>query len=66
MLGKHSGRHALKARCTDLGLALEKEDLDELYTAFTLLADGKKGITDDEIRKLASDILAASKARKTA
>jgi 2-isopropylmalate synthase len=66
VLGKHSGRHALKARCTDLGLALEKEDLDELYTAFTLLADGKKGITDDEIRKLAADVLAASKTRKTA
>jgi 2-isopropylmalate synthase len=66
VLGKHSGRHALKARCADLGLALEKEDLDEVYTRFTVLADGKKGITDDEIRKLASDVLAAGGARKIA
>ena len=66
VLGKHSGRHALKARCTALGLDLGKEDLDELYTRFTVLADGKKGITDDEIRKLAGDVLAASKPRKIA
>jgi 2-isopropylmalate synthase len=66
VLGKHSGRHALKARCTDLEIALEKDDLDDLYTRFTLLADGKKGITDDEIRKLAADVQAASKSRKTA
>jgi 2-isopropylmalate synthase len=66
VLGKHSGRHALKARCTALGLDLGKEDLDELYTRFTILADGKKGIVDDEIRKLAADVLAASKARKIA
>ncbi len=66
VLGKHSGRHALKARLTALGLDLGKDDLDELYTRFTVLADGKKGIVDDEIRKLAADVLAASQTRKTA
>ncbi len=52
VLGKHSGRHALKARVTDLGLALDKDQLDELYTRFSALADTKKGITDEEIRRL--------------
>jgi hypothetical protein len=30
------------------------------------MADGKKGITDDEIRKLADEVLVAGKARKIA
>ena len=34
VLGKHSGRHALRARCEDLGIALDKAGLDELYTRF--------------------------------
>ncbi len=51
VLGKHSGRHALKARCKELGLTLDKPQLDELYTRFTALADRQKGITDDEIRR---------------
>ncbi|HLK91994.1 MAG TPA: 2-isopropylmalate synthase [Polyangia bacterium] len=57
VLGKHSGRHALNARCKDLGLALEKAQLDEVYTRFTALADRQKGITDEEIRRLAASVI---------
>ena len=57
VLGKHSGRHALKVRVGDLGLSLDKEQLDELYTRFSALSDTKKGITDDEIRALAQDVI---------
>ena len=57
VLGKHSGRHALNARCKDLGLALDKPQLDEVYTRFTALADRQKGITDDEIRRLAASVI---------
>ena len=53
VLGKHSGRHALKARCEELGLSLDREELDVLYAKFSALADRKKGILDDEIRELA-------------
>ncbi|HVR63644.1 MAG TPA: 2-isopropylmalate synthase [Polyangia bacterium] len=53
VLGKHSGRHALKSRCEALGFALSKEELEDVYRRFTVLADTKKGITDDEIRALA-------------
>ncbi len=49
VLGKHSGRHALKQRCEELGLALTREELETLYTEFTALADRKKGIMDEEI-----------------
>jgi len=65
VLGKHSGRHALKVRVSDLGLSLDKEQLDQLYTRFSALADTKKGITDDEIRSLAQDV-AGSWTRKIA
>jgi 2-isopropylmalate synthase len=66
VLGKHSGRHALKARCSELGLEISREELDALYVRFTELADNKKGITDEEIRKLAGEVLAAGPARRSA
>jgi 2-isopropylmalate synthase len=53
VLGKHSGRHALKARCEELGLSLDRDELDILYSKFSALADRKKGILDEEIRELA-------------
>jgi 2-isopropylmalate synthase len=65
VLGKHSGRHALRARCEELGVTLSKEELDEVYDRFVALADNKKGIVDEEIRKLAADV-ASQSARKIA
>ena len=53
VLGKHSGRHALKARCDELGVALDRAQLDEVYRLFSALADRQKGILDEEIRALA-------------
>ncbi|HVW83126.1 MAG TPA: hypothetical protein VHB50_00515, partial [Bryobacteraceae bacterium] len=53
VLGKHSGRHALKKRCEDLGFALNKEELDFVYQEITALADNKKGLMDEEIADLA-------------
>src|SRR4029079_14200743 len=55
VLGKHSGRHALRARGDELGIGLDKAGLYELYTRCVALADNKKGIVDDESRKLASE-----------
>ena len=66
ILGKHSGRHALRARCDELGIVLDKAGLDELYTRFVALADNKKGIVDDEIRKLASEVSGNDISRKIA
>jgi 2-isopropylmalate synthase len=53
VLGKHSGRHALKARCDELGVALDREQLDEVYREFSALADRQKGILDEEIKAMA-------------
>ena len=53
VLGKHSGRHALKSRLEVLGFILTKEELDQVYTEITALADNKKGLMDEEIVELA-------------
>jgi 2-isopropylmalate synthase len=49
VLGKHSGRHALKKRTEDLGYDLGKDELQVLYERFTALADNTKGLLDEEI-----------------
>ncbi len=63
VLGKHSGRHALKQRCQDLGFELSKEDLDHVYQRFTALADRKKGLRNDEILALIQERQAAAAAQ---
>jgi 2-isopropylmalate synthase len=62
VLGKHSGRHALKSRAEDLGFNLTKEELDLVYTRFTHQADNKKGLRNDEIATLIQDVLAKAAA----
>lgn len=49
VLGKHSGRHALRDRCEHLGYPLSKEELEVVYQHFIALADRKKGVLDEEI-----------------
>jgi 2-isopropylmalate synthase len=56
VLGKHSGRHALNQRALDLGFTLTKEELQEVYTRFTTLADNKKGLRNDSIRALIAEV----------
>lgn len=49
VLGKHSGRHALKQRFVELGFELSAEEVDETYKNFTRLADRKKKIYDQDL-----------------
>jgi 2-isopropylmalate synthase len=49
VLGKHSGRHALRSKCEHLGFNLSKDELDAVYHGFIEIADRKKGVTDQEI-----------------
>ncbi len=53
VLGKHSGKHALKDRLTQLGIALNDDQLQELFARFKDLADAKKVVTDADIEALA-------------
>jgi 2-isopropylmalate synthase len=52
VLGKHSGRHALAARCRELGHPLEAADLDAVYASFVALADRKKNVYDQDLLAL--------------
>ena len=61
VLGKHSGRHALKQRTEDLGFKLSREELEEVYQRFTQLADNKKGLRNDEIVALIEMVIGAEK-----
>ncbi|MGD0577998.1 MAG: 2-isopropylmalate synthase [Bryobacteraceae bacterium] len=49
VLGKHSGRHALRSKCEHLGYNLSKEEIDIVYQGFIEIADRKKNVADQEI-----------------
>jgi 2-isopropylmalate synthase len=53
VLGKHSGRHALRQRVLDLGYHLEEEQLNRVFEGFKALADRKKVIYDADVEALA-------------
>ncbi|MEX1257269.1 MAG: 2-isopropylmalate synthase [Gemmatimonadota bacterium] len=49
VLGKHSGRHALRVRFQELGYELDQTDMERAYRLFKLLADQKKDILDEDL-----------------
>jgi len=53
VLGKHSGKHALRDRLSNLGHELDDEQLNELFTRFKTLADKKKEVFDSDLDALA-------------
>jgi 2-isopropylmalate synthase len=53
VLGKHSGRHALRQRVRDLGYHLNEPQLNRVFEGFKVLADRKKEIYDADIEALA-------------
>lgn len=55
VLGKHSGRHALKVRLEELGYQLQEEELNKVFERFKTLADKKKTIADADLEALVSD-----------
>ncbi|HZS86389.1 MAG TPA: 2-isopropylmalate synthase [Chloroflexota bacterium] len=55
VLGKHSGRHAIKARLQSLGYDLTPEDLGRVVLRFKELADKKKEVSDLDLEALVAD-----------
>lgn len=53
VLGKHSGRHALRRRLEELGLLLTHEELNHAFAGFKSLADYKKEVTDEDLVRIA-------------
>jgi len=56
VLGKHSGRHAVKKRCEHLGYELTRFELDRVYRAVIALADKQKQIGDDDVTAIAKSV----------
>ena len=62
VLGKHSGRHAVQKRCSDLGLDVDVSELGEIYRALMAIADDRKILTDDDVTAVVSSVRATLRA----
>jgi 2-isopropylmalate synthase len=56
VLGKHSGRHALRKRLEGLGHKLGEKALDDAFARFKDLADKQKQINDDDLKALVANL----------
>ncbi|MGZ3454525.1 MAG: 2-isopropylmalate synthase [Polyangiales bacterium] len=57
VLGKHSGRAALRARLAELGHDLDDASLDRAFAAFKALAEKKKSVADADLEALIATTL---------
>ena len=55
VLGKHSGRHALRSRLKDLGYNLSDEELKLVFVKFKELADKKKDVMDEDLEVIVTE-----------
>jgi 2-isopropylmalate synthase len=55
VLGKHSGRAALRHRLEQLGFTLTRDELQHIYYRFVALADRKKNIYDQDLVGIVPD-----------
>ena len=49
VLGKHSGRHAVQRRCEQLGMPLERHEVETVYWAIMSIADREKVVNDRDL-----------------
>ena len=55
VMGKHSGRAALRSRLAIMGQSLDEAELDKAFARFKELADRKKVITDADLEAVIAD-----------
>jgi 2-isopropylmalate synthase len=55
VLGKHSGRHALRSRLKDMGYDLSDEELSLVFRKFKELADKKKHVMDEDVEAIVTE-----------
>ncbi len=55
VLGKHSGRHALRNHIEKLGYQLSDDDFQQVFIRFKELCDRKKSVDDRDIEAVISD-----------
>ena len=54
VLGKTSGRHAVRSRLEELGFELDDDDFALVFAAFKELADKKKDVSDGDLEAIVS------------
>ncbi len=57
VLGKHSGRHALRAKLEELGYSLSEKELDKVFNRFKALADKKKEVYPEDLVAIVAEEL---------
>jgi 2-isopropylmalate synthase len=55
VLGKHSGRHALKDRIETMGYGLSEEELQRVFVRFKELADVRRDIFEEDLEAIIMD-----------
>jgi 2-isopropylmalate synthase len=55
ILGKHSGRHALRSRLSEMGYDLSDEELSLVFAKFKELADKKKHVVDEDLEVIVTE-----------
>ncbi|MDI6731933.1 MAG: 2-isopropylmalate synthase [Candidatus Margulisbacteria bacterium] len=55
VLGKHSGRHALQKKFSDMGYQLDKDALEKAYQRFLQIADKKKDISERDLEIIVAE-----------
>jgi 2-isopropylmalate synthase len=55
VMGKHSGRHAFKAKLKELGFELGDNAMNDAFRRFKAIADRKKDVYDEDIVALVDD-----------
>ena len=57
VLGKHSGRHAFAERLSELGIKIEKEDMEKAFERLKNLAEKKGALNDYDIKAIVENEL---------
>ncbi|KAI8070682.1 hypothetical protein BC940DRAFT_317491 [Gongronella butleri] len=52
VLGKHSGRNALRSRGAEMGFQLNDDAFQRVFDDFKALCDSKKNVSDDDVRAI--------------
>jgi 2-isopropylmalate synthase len=56
VLGRHSGRHAVQRRCEQIGITLDRRELDQVYRAVMAIADREKIVKDQDLAAVVAGV----------
>ena len=64
VLGTHSGRHAVRRRCEQIGVTLAPQELDPVYSAIIALAEREKTVDDSDLAAVVARIRGGPRPRR--